>query len=216
MQKSENKTVYAEDASSINPSTSFSVARLNAGELLFAPRGYLTTWQFLEDSYLISYCYVDASNFNHFKHALALESHIIPLSREVLSALNDRDFDTSMERNAKESPWSSYLQWPRDLNRSTEGEAAMLGGRKRGRSTGGFKDWQVANKWNYMILGLTLPAPAEPKVIAVGRTNATLLWNTGFHKPKNDASALRYLFLPRAQFLIFMKTILCGRCTFSR
>lgn len=194
---SENETVF--DTASITPSTSFSVARLSAGEYLFAPRGYLTTWQFLEDSYLVSYCYVDASNLNHFKHALALESHILPLSRDVLSAVSDRDFDTSMERNARDSSWDRYLQWPRDLNRSSEGEAATVGGRKRGRTTGGFKDWQVANKWNYMVLGLTLPAPAELEVIAAGRTNATLLWSTGFHKPKNDASALRYVFLLRAR-----------------
>jgi hypothetical protein len=163
-------------------------AVLGPGEALFVPRDFLATWRAAgagEPAVALAFCYVDASNLNAVKAALELEGHLSRASEQVLQAMVSADFDTNMVREPQALSYAEYGTWPRGNKAPAEAEAgAAPGGGRRRR--GNFKEWQMSSRWNYMVLGLTLPAPSLPEVRAVGRSNVTIEWTSAIARSKDD------------------------------
>lgn len=64
--------------------------------------------------------------------------------------------------------------------------ASSSGGRSGRRKN--FKSWQLNNRWNFMVLGLTLPTPSTPLVRYTGRNNVTIEWTSPF-TPRREQKA---------------------------
>lgn len=64
--------------------------------------------------------------------------------------------------------------------------ASSSGGRSGRRKN--FKSWQLNNRWNFMVLGLTLPTPSTPLVRYTGRNNVTIEWTSPF-TPRREHKA---------------------------
>lgn len=79
--------------------------------------------------------------------------------------------------------------WLRVLQEAEETAAAPAARSGRRRERKNFKTWQTVNRWNFMVLALTLPAPSIPVVRSVGRHNATVEWTTPFTRRRDDTSS---------------------------
>jgi hypothetical protein len=151
---------------------------------------------------VVAQCFVDATNLNSFREAVAGRAEQSAEDRALHEALTAPAFSptlprvpTDLELRDFASPSASEGRSPQDAASSggdsaSAPTAAAAGGNRRDRRkrTGGsdFKDWQELSKWNMLVTALTLPAPAHPTVAKVGRDSVALTWRSPFMAAASD------------------------------
>lgn len=168
----------------------------NSKEYLFIPHDHLVSVlpSSSVDGHLLLSCFVDASNLNPVREALALAGEMYPAEGALLEALQPQQIDTSMDKTPSELTLEQYrAAYVPSANSNNANNAAAAataepeksattGGRNRRNKKGNseFKSWQDNIQWSGLISSLVIPKPSAPTVNSVGRTNVTLHWTSSF------------------------------------
>ena len=168
-----------------------------SGEYLFVPSKHLASFNCMNDNdpcMLATLCFVDASNLNMFREALALscseDCHLL----DAVTAVN---FDTHLLRTPSDMIVSTYSAFNTVVGKEEEIVPVSAGNRKdrRKRASSDFKDWQALSKWNTLVISLTLPKPSVPWVQSVQRDGAIVSWSSTFTPAVTDKTSFGFWLL---------------------
>ena len=156
---------------------------------------------------VMALCFVDASNLNLFRDALYFHGAVAPTEKALHRAFTSPTFDVDMSKSPVDLPLNAYLAAEAVGLGTTEassassasspaGAAASSGNNRRDRrkKAGGadFKDWQELNRWKMLLTSLTIPKPAPPSVVLVGRQEVTLSWHSPFVPTASDKTVFGF------------------------
>lgn len=183
--------------SSLPPSDYYEHTFSQRGEYLFVPYDHVVSVlpPSSGDGHLLLSCFVDASNLNPVREALATPAALFPAEAALLAALQPQHLDTSMDKSPSDLTLAQYRE-PHVFSAASapgaaapvEEKSALTGGRNRRNKKGNseFKSWQDNLQWNLLVNSLVIPKPSAPWVLSVGRTNATLQWESSFALAEGD------------------------------
>jgi hypothetical protein len=182
-------------------------------DVLFAPSKAAVTWRAQSGAVIVQYCYVDAANLYNVIELMAYEKVSNLGAVDMLTALTSPKFDTSMARDTTAVTLRTFWDQPHhgqlSPNTASDKRAAAVPSAssssdskssnsltmssstaRRGRKA--YKDWQETGRWNSLIVSLTLPVLAPPKIMDVTRDEATIVWQSAFVQHPDDVTVVSY------------------------
>lgn len=136
------------------------------GQGLFIPGGSYPSWLYLEDSHLLSHCFIDASNINLVHDNLMEQSLIDRSAASLLESIDNLMVDVQMDR--KPPVWftfATYVSWPR-VKVAEESD----------RKKKDMREWQNEKKWGKMMVEISIPTPKAPSLVYAGSTYVMVSW----------------------------------------
>lgn len=200
-----------DDTDSRGALPAYSEVVLGHGEYLFVPNSYVSSFM-CETSTgpllnsrcpLLTLCFVDASNLNLFRSSLLMHGKVFSGEAKLFESLTSPGFLSPIMRSPVELSVTDYrgsfsLTSAEPPSRSdtvddlsaADKKSSPAGGRDRRKKTGSktsdFRDWQDLSKWNLLVASLTLPMPSMPRIVSIGRDNATINWHSSYTAASAD------------------------------
>ena len=176
----------------------FTEVTLQGNEYIFIPNSFLASIKLersdgVKAGHVFRSCFLDASNMIEFRDALRHSSKVSSNDNIIYKAVSSADFYVSMERNPLEVDMKVYQMFPKpvitDVSTSESSKDSQPPPKKRERvrkNSVNFRDWQIINKWNFMITGLTIPQPFVASVVDIKRKSVKLSWKSPYLPNMND------------------------------